>query len=99
MKKLSKTKGRIKDTRGTIGEAQKETCYDISLHAVGSILCVVIPISMCVSQFVCVINFNLFYVSYFKFLYNCFLNFIVHKINSKIVKSRIIKVTERKRLT
>jgi hypothetical protein len=33
---------------------------------------------------------RLFYVSYFKFLYNYFLNFIVQKINSKMVKSRMV---------
>jgi hypothetical protein len=38
---------RIKDIRGTIKEAQKETCYIILLHTVGSMLCVVIPINMC----------------------------------------------------
>jgi hypothetical protein len=38
--------GRTEDTRETIEEAQKETCYIISLHAVGSMLCVVISISM-----------------------------------------------------
>jgi hypothetical protein len=32
----------------------------------------------------------LFYVSYFKFLYNYFLNFIVQKINSKIVKCEMV---------
>jgi hypothetical protein len=32
---------------GTIGETQKETCYIILLHAVGSTLCVVISINMC----------------------------------------------------
>jgi hypothetical protein len=31
-------------------------------------------------------NFNLFYVSYFKFLYNYFIKFIVHKINFEMVK-------------
>jgi hypothetical protein len=32
--------------RGTIGEAQKEMCYIISLYAVGSTLYVVISINM-----------------------------------------------------
>jgi hypothetical protein len=40
-------------------------------------------------------NFNLFYVSYFKFLYNYFLKFVVHKINSKMVKFRVMKLTGR----
>jgi hypothetical protein len=31
-------------------------------------------------------NFNLFYVLYFKFLYNYFLKFVIHKINSEMVK-------------
>jgi hypothetical protein len=44
MKKL--TGGRIEDTRGIIRKAQKETCYIISLHAVGSTLCVIISINM-----------------------------------------------------
>jgi hypothetical protein len=38
---------------------------------------------------------RLFYVSYFKFLYNYFLKFIVHKINSKMIKSRMVVLTER----
>jgi hypothetical protein len=53
-------------------------CYIILLHAVGSTLCVIISINMCC-------NPNLFYVSYFKFLCNYFLKFIVHKIISKMV--------------
>jgi hypothetical protein len=40
---------------------------------------------------------HLFYVSYFNFLYNYFLNFIVQKINSKIVKSRIVILTEKEK--
>jgi hypothetical protein len=39
--------GGVEDTGGTIGEAQKEMCYIISLHTVGSTLCVVISINMC----------------------------------------------------
>jgi hypothetical protein len=38
---------------------------------------------------------SLFYVSYFKFLYNYFLNFVVQKINSKMVKSGIVVLTRR----
>jgi hypothetical protein len=40
---------------------------------------------------------HLFYVSYFKFLYNCFLNFVVQKINSKMVKSGIVVLTRREK--
>jgi hypothetical protein len=40
---------------------------------------------------------NLFYVSYFKFLCNCFLKFVVHKINSKMVKSGMVVLTEREK--
>jgi hypothetical protein len=51
-------------------------------------LCIVISINMrC--------NPNLFYVSYFKVLYNYFLKFIVHKINSEMVKSRMVVLTRR----
>jgi hypothetical protein len=68
-------------------------CYIISLHAVGSTLCVVITISMyCIPISMCS-NFNLFYVSYFKILCNCFLKFIVHKI----VKSKMVKLTGREK--
>jgi hypothetical protein len=49
-----------------------------------------IPINMCY-------NSKLFYISYFKFLYNYFLKFIVHKINSKLIKYEIVKLTERKK--
>jgi hypothetical protein len=38
---------------------------------------------------------NLFYVSYFNFLCNYFLKFIVHEMNSKIFKSEIVVLTER----
>jgi hypothetical protein len=38
---------------------------------------------------------HLFYVLYFKFLYNYFLNFVVQKINSKIIKCEIVILTER----
>jgi hypothetical protein len=58
-------------------------CYIISLHVVGNTLCVVISINMCC-------NANLFYVSYFKFVYNCFLKFIVHKIKSEMVTSQMV---------
>jgi hypothetical protein len=57
---LKKWKEELRNTGGTIEEAQKEMCYVILLHAVGSTLCVIIPISMCY-------NFNLFYISYFIF--------------------------------
>jgi hypothetical protein len=38
---------------------------------------------------------HLFYVSYFKFVYNYFLKFIIHEINSKIIKSKIMVLTMR----
>jgi hypothetical protein len=53
-------------------------CYVIPLHAIGSRLCVVILISICC-------NFNLFYVSYFNFLCNFFLKFIVHTTRFEMV--------------
>jgi hypothetical protein len=81
---------RIENTRVTIGEAQKETCYMILLHIIGSMLCVIISMNMCC-------NSNLFYVLHFKFLYNYFLKFIVHKINSKMVKFKMIMLTEREK--
>jgi hypothetical protein len=37
---------------------------------------------------------HLFYVLYFNFLSNYFLKFLVHEMNSKIVKSRIVVLTE-----
>jgi hypothetical protein len=37
----------------------------------------------------------LFYVSYFKFLYNFFLKFIVHEMNFEMVKSIIVVLTGR----
>jgi hypothetical protein len=40
---------------------------------------------------------HLFYVMYFKFLYNYFLKFIVHEINFEIVKSGMVVLTERKK--
>jgi hypothetical protein len=39
----------------------------------------------------------LFYVSYFKFLCNCFLNFVVQKMNSKLVKCGMVVLTEREK--
>jgi hypothetical protein len=42
-------------------------------------------------------NSHLFYVSYFKFLYNYFLNFVVQKINYKIIKSEMVMLTEREK--
>jgi hypothetical protein len=38
---------------------------------------------------------KLFYVSYFKFLCNYFIKFVVHKINSKIIKSEMVVLTIR----
>jgi hypothetical protein len=35
---------------------------------------------------------NLFYVSYFKFLCNYFLKFLVYKINSEIIKSKMMEL-------
>jgi hypothetical protein len=43
-------------------------------------------------------NSNLFYASYFKFLCNYFLKFIIHEINSKIVKSEIVVLIGRDKL-
>jgi hypothetical protein len=40
-------------------------------------------------------NLNLFYVLYFKILFNYFLKFIIHKMNYKIVKSEMVMLTER----
>jgi CRISPR/Cas system CMR-associated protein Cmr3 (group 5 of RAMP superfamily) len=40
---------------------------------------------------------RLFYVSYFKFLNNCFLNFVVQKMNSKMVKCGMVVLTEREK--
>jgi hypothetical protein len=40
-------------------------------------------------------NFNLFYVSYFKFLYNYFLKFVIHEINFEMVKSGMVVLTGR----
>jgi hypothetical protein len=40
-------------------------------------------------------NPNLCYVPYFKFLRNYFLKFVIHKINSKIVKCGIVLMTVR----
>jgi hypothetical protein len=51
-------------------------------------LCVIILISM-------YYNSNLFYMLYFKFLYNCFLKFIIYKINFGMVKSEVVNLTER----
>jgi hypothetical protein len=75
---------------------RKKMCYVIS-HAVGSTLCVVMSISMCRIPINMCYNFKLFYISYLKFLYNYFLKFIVHKINSKLIKYEIVKLTERKK--
>jgi hypothetical protein len=36
---------------------------------------------------------HLFYVSYFKFLYICFLNFVLQKMNSKMVKCEMMVLT------
>jgi hypothetical protein len=41
---------------------------------------------------------RLFYVSYFIFLYNCFFNFIVQKINFKMVKCGMMMVTGREKI-
>jgi hypothetical protein len=40
---------------------------------------------------------RLFYVSYFKFLYNCFLNFVVQKMNSKMVICEMVVLTRREK--
>jgi hypothetical protein len=42
-------------------------------------------------------NSNLFYVAYFNFLCNHFLKFVVHKINSEIVKSEMVVLTGREK--
>jgi hypothetical protein len=49
-------------------------------------LCVVISLNICY-------NPNLFYVSYFNF----FLKFIVHKINSEMVKHEMVVLTRREK--
>jgi hypothetical protein len=41
---------------------------------------------------------NLFYVSYFIFLCNCFLKFIVYKMNSKMVTSRMVVQTRKEKI-
>jgi hypothetical protein len=69
---------------------QKETCYIILLHAVGSTLCVVISINMCY-------NPNLFYVSYFKFLYNYFLKFTIQNTNFEMIESAMVILTAREK--
>jgi hypothetical protein len=69
---------------------QKETCYIILLHAVGSTLCVVISINMCC-------NPNLFYVSYFKFLYNYFLKFTIQNTNFEMIKSAMVILIAREK--
>jgi hypothetical protein len=69
---------------------QKETCYIILLHAVGSTLCVVISINMCC-------NSNLFYVSYFKFLYNYFLKFTIQNTNFEMIESAMVILTAREK--
>jgi hypothetical protein len=40
-------------------------------------------------------NPNLFYVSYFRFLYNCFLKFIVQKMIFEMFKSEMVILTGR----
>jgi Tfp pilus assembly protein PilZ len=42
-------------------------------------------------------NPNLLYVSYLKFLYNCFLKFIVYKMNFEMVKSVMVVLTGREK--
>jgi hypothetical protein len=69
---------------------QKETCYIILLHAVGTTLCVVISINMCC-------NPNLFYVSYFKFLYNYFFKFTIQNTNFEMIKSATVILTAREK--
>jgi hypothetical protein len=41
---------------------------------------------------------HLFYVSYFNFLYNYFLKFIIYKINYEIVNSEMMVLTEREKI-
>jgi hypothetical protein len=41
---------------------------------------------------------RLFYLSCFKFLYNYFLKFVLHKMNSEMIKSRIVVLTEREKV-
>jgi hypothetical protein len=41
---------------------------------------------------------RLFYLSCFKFLYNYFLKFVLHKMNSKMIKSRIVVLTGREKV-
>jgi hypothetical protein len=42
-------------------------------------------------------NLNLFYVPYFKFLYNYFFKFIIHKMNSEMIKSKIVMLAGREK--
>jgi hypothetical protein len=42
-------------------------------------------------------NSNLFYVSYFNFLCNYLLKFVVHEMNSEMFKSEIMILTEREK--
>jgi hypothetical protein len=41
---------------------------------------------------------NLFYVLYFKILCNCFLNFVIHKMNFEIVKFETMLLTRRENI-
>jgi hypothetical protein len=41
---------------------------------------------------------SLFYVSYFDFLYNCFVNYVFQKMNSKIVKYWMVVLIEREKV-
>jgi hypothetical protein len=40
---------------------------------------------------------NLFYVSYFNFLCICFIKFVVHEINSEMIKSIMVLLTGREK--
>jgi hypothetical protein len=40
---------------------------------------------------------NLFYVSYFNFLCICFIKFVAHEINSEMIKSIMVLLTEREK--
>jgi hypothetical protein len=42
-------------------------------------------------------NSNLFYVSYFKFLCNCFLKLMVRKMNFEMVKFAMVVLTGREK--
>jgi hypothetical protein len=77
---LKKRKGELR-TREEQLEKCKKKC--VTSFYCTSTLCVVISINMCC-------NPNLFYILYFNFLYNCFLKFVVYKMNYEMVKFKMV---------